>query len=127
MNRQMEMLEERMRRGLALLLELSEEGVAIAVEGARDVEALRGLGVSGPLYTLAGRNMVSLADILSRHRRVLILFDFDCRGERLAAQLTERLTERGVRVLQWARRRLSRAFTWRTRVVEGLKPPVGWC
>jgi len=122
MQSHLEELEERMRRGISLLAELSGEGVAIVVEGVRDVAALRRLGLQGPLYTLAGNSVVSLADRLSCHDRVLVLFDFDLRGERLAAQLTEHLQGQGTTVLQWARRHLARAFSWRTRVIEGLKP-----
>jgi len=123
MQNRLEELEERMRRGISLLAELSGEGVAIVVEGIRDVAALRRLGIQGPLYTLAGHSVVSLADQLSCYERVLVLFDFDLKGERLAAQLTKQLQGQGTTVLQWVRRHLAHAFSWRTRVIEGLKPP----
>jgi 5S rRNA maturation endonuclease (ribonuclease M5) len=120
-----QLLEERFRRGIALLTELSDSGVAIAVEGPKDVAALRRLGLTGPILRLGRHNLVSLADELATYDRLLLLFDFDDRGEELARQLTEQLHGRGTAVLQQARRTLRRAFSWRARVVEGLKLSEG--
>jgi len=114
-------LEERFQRGIALLTELSQSGVAIAVEGRKDVAALRRLGLTGPILKLGRHSLVTLADELSCYDRLLMLFDFDDRGEELARQLTEQLQGRGTAILQQTRRSLRRAFSWRVRVVEGLK------
>jgi 5S rRNA maturation endonuclease (ribonuclease M5) len=116
-----ERLEERFEKGIDLLLNLSEEGVPIIVEGIKDITALRGLGLTGPIYMLAGHNIVSLADELAELPRLLILFDFDRRGGQLTRRLTEQLEGRGVSILHRERHRLRRAFCWRIRVIEGLK------
>jgi len=116
-----ERLEERFARGIRLLLELSEEGVPIVVEGIKDITALRGLGLTGPIHTLAGHNIVSLADELAESRRLLILFDFDRRGGQLTRHLTNQLEGRGVQLLRNERHQLRRAFSWRVHVIEGLK------
>ena len=116
-----ERLQERFDKGLQLLIELSEEGVPIVVEGLKDVTALRGLGLSGPIHVLAGHNIVSLADELADARRLLILFDFDRRGGQLTRYLTKQLEGRGVNILHRERHQLRRAFCWRVRVIEGLK------
>ncbi|MFX1300328.1 MAG: hypothetical protein ACFFAL_08995 [Promethearchaeota archaeon] len=116
-----ERLEERFARGIRLLLELSEEGVPIVVEGIKDITALRGLGLTGPIHTLAGHNIVSLADELAEVQRLLILFDFDRRGGQLTRHLTKQLEGRGVKLLHKERHQLRRAFSWRVHVIEGLK------
>ncbi len=116
-----EKLEERFERGLRLLTELSDDGISIVVEGIKDITALRGLGLTGPIYAMAGHNIVSLADQLSNSRRVLILFDFDRRGGQLTRHLIKQLEGRGVTILHRERYQLKRAFTWRVRVIEGLK------
>jgi 5S rRNA maturation endonuclease (ribonuclease M5) len=117
-----QLLEERFRRGIALLVELSDSGVPIAVEGHKDVAALRRLGLTGPIWRLGRHGIVALADELTRYDKLLVLFDFDDRGEELARQLTEQLQGRGTTILEETRRRLRRAFCWKARVIEGLKP-----
>ena len=116
-----EQLQERFDKGLQLLLELSEDGVPIVVEGLKDITALRGLGLSGPIHTLAGHNIVSLADELADTRQLLILFDFDRRGGQLTRYLTRQLEGRGVTILHRERHQLRRVFSWHVRVIEGLK------
>jgi len=116
-----ERLEERFEKGIRLLLELSEEGVPIVVEGIKDITALRGLGLTGPIHALAGHNIVSLADELAESQRLLILFDFDRRGGQLTRHLINQLEGRGVTMLHNERHQLRRAFSWRVRVIEGLK------
>ena len=113
---------ERFEKGLKLLRTLSNQGTAIVVEGVKDVTALRGLGLTGPIHSLSGHNIVSLADELASVNKLLILFDFDRRGEQLARQLTAQLEGRGVPLLHKERNQLRRAFCWRVRVIEGLKP-----
>ncbi len=113
--------EERFQKGIQLLLEISEKAIPIIVEGPKDVAALRALGLNGPIITLAGRRLVELADEFANYLQLLILFDFDRRGNQLARQLTEALQSIGVEVLVEIRRKLGRAFCWRVRVIEGLK------
>ena len=117
-----ERLQERFAKGLQLLITLSENGVPIVVEGIKDITALRGLGLTGPIHTLAGHNIVSLADELAHSNRLLILFDFDRRGGQLTRHLITQLEGRGVTILHKERHQLRQAFCWRVRVIEGLKP-----
>ncbi len=116
-----ERLIERFEKGLQLLNDLSKEGVVIVVEGLKDITALRGLGLTGPIHALAGHNIVSLADKLANSNRLLILFDYDRRGGQLTRHLINQLEGRGVTILHRERHQLRRAFCWRVRVIEGLK------
>jgi len=119
------LLEERFQRGVSLLTELSESGVPIAVEGTKDVAALRRLGLAGPIFKLGRHSILTLADELMQYDKLLVLFDFDDRGEELARQLAEQLQGRGTAVLEEMRRKLRRAFCWKARVIEGLKLSEG--
>jgi 5S rRNA maturation endonuclease (ribonuclease M5) len=116
-----EILIERFERGLQLLRDISNDDVPIVVEGIKDITALRGLRLTGPIHALAGHNIVSLADELADSRRLLILFDFDRRGGQLTRHLIKQLEGRGVSVLHKERHQLRRAFCWHVRVIEGLK------
>jgi 5S rRNA maturation endonuclease (ribonuclease M5) len=124
-----EKLEVSFAKGIQLLFDLSSEGVPIVVEGIKDITALRGLGLTGPIHALAGHNIVSLADELADSERLLILFDFDRRGYQLTRHLIKQLEGRGLTILHRERRQLKQAFCWRVRVIEGLKeidnPPKG--
>jgi 5S rRNA maturation endonuclease (ribonuclease M5) len=114
-------LEERFSKGIELLITISSRGVPIVVEGLKDITALRGLGLTGPIHSFAGHNIVSLADELASAGSLLILFDFDRRGEQLTRQLSDQLQGRGVTLLTNERNQLRRAFCWHVRVIEGLK------
>ncbi|MFX1565074.1 MAG: toprim domain-containing protein [Promethearchaeota archaeon] len=116
-----ERLIESFEKGLKLLSELSQEGVVIVVEGLKDIAALRELGLTGPIHSLAGHNIVGLADELANSQRLLILFDFDRRGGQLTRHLINQLEGRKVTILHRERHQLRRAFCWRVRVIEGLK------
>lgn len=120
-----EKFKERFEKGIRLLIELSSQGIPIVVEGIKDITALRGLGLTGPIQALSGHNIVSLADALADSNQLLILFDFDRRGEQLAKRLAHQLEGRGVQLLQKERNQLRRAFCWQVRVIEGLKPLDG--
>ena len=121
-SRKQEEMEERYQQGITLLLQLSETGTPIVVEGQKDVEALRRLGLQGPIHTLTGHSIISLTEELAKYEKLLILFDFDKRGEQLSKQLSRQLEGRRVSLLREMRRKLKHSFTWRVRVIEGLKP-----
>jgi len=121
---QRRVLEEQYEQGIELLLEISKEEVPIVVEGLKDVAALRQIGLIGPIITLVGQSIVSLADKLADFNRLLILFDFDKQGKRLTRKLTEQLQGRGLIIMQDVRQTLQHAFSWHTRVIEGLKKDV---
>ncbi|AAB85388.1 toprim domain-containing protein [Methanothermobacter thermautotrophicus] len=66
-----------------------EQGIPILIEGRKDEEALRELGVNGPFIKVSGTRL-SLSEIAlraSRTSRVIILTDFDRKGSELAKRL----------------------------------------
>jgi 5S rRNA maturation endonuclease (ribonuclease M5) len=85
---------------LKSILTCGDYGVEfILVEGTRDVEALRFLGVTTPIdiFSHVGQAEYDVAiHISTRTRSVLILTDFDETGKSLAKRLAELLAAEGV-------------------------------
>jgi len=93
------------------LNDLSRDGAAVLVEGKRDANALRGLGYSGPLFTIAimATSPVSRQRMRDKVRQMIILTDLDTEGQRLAAKSIKFLSNEGIRPSLAQRKRLSAA------------------
>lgn len=74
-------------------LRLENDHTPVLVEGVRDEEALRRLGLEGKILVYnAGQTLAATADALARsHKRVIVLFDWDRTGGHLVKRLTEHL------------------------------------
>ncbi len=119
-----EMLSERELEELEKFLERVKEmnkEIPIVVEGKHDESALRNLGFSGEIIKInTGVSMVSLADSLSSlYSEVILLLDWDERGERNAKRLSELLIEHGVNPHLEIREELKRRV-YHIRTVESL-------
>jgi 5S rRNA maturation endonuclease (ribonuclease M5) len=83
----------------------SEKGGVIVVEGHRDRDSLRKMGIGGPILCLQSsrKNTVGFAEELDGVRDVIVLTDFDREGVSLAKRLFRVLSSRGVRtnLLLW--------------------------
>lgn len=76
-------------RLLELLEELSERaenGAVILVEGRKDVEALRRVGVSGEIVAISQKSISEICDSFME-RDVIVLTDWDENGKRLEGNL----------------------------------------
>lgn len=75
---------ERLRVVLQSLYEVNKR-VPIVVEGRKDVKALRKVGLIGEIITLhGGKGIYEFAeDIAERYHRVLLLMDWDAKGDQL--------------------------------------------
>jgi 5S rRNA maturation endonuclease (ribonuclease M5) len=91
----------------------------ILVEGTRDVDALRFLGVTAPIDVFSHVGQAEhdvAASIAIRTRNALVLTDFDDTGISLAKRITELLAVEGVRVQIDLRRKIGKLMS-----VLGLK------
>lgn len=83
--------EERLEMLEELIEELEERSASepIIVEGARDVKAMRALGITGMVRAVnTGNSLVNFcAALASEHRRFIILTDWDRKGGHLAQLL----------------------------------------
>jgi 5S rRNA maturation endonuclease (ribonuclease M5) len=76
----------------------SEKGSVIVVEGQRDRESLRRLGITGRILCLQSsrKNTVEFVEDLDRVREVVVLTDFDRQGVFLAKRLARILTSQRI-------------------------------
>ena len=83
---------ERLREIIQHLHEVNE-GIPVIVEGKKDASALRSLGLIGDIITLHnGKNLYDFCDdIAGRFERVVLLLDWDRKGEELNRSLSHHL------------------------------------
>jgi 5S rRNA maturation endonuclease (ribonuclease M5) len=116
----LERLEEVMRV-LDEIEDLSADTLVV-VEGRKDVEALRRLGIDRNVVPLGrGRTIVAFCEDLAKdHGRVVLLTDWDRKGGHLARALKEALETNGVKVLDGPRTQLVILSKKEIKDVEGL-------
>ncbi|HTR44060.1 MAG TPA: toprim domain-containing protein [Thermodesulfovibrionales bacterium] len=83
---------ERLREAMEALHEVNKK-VPVIVEGKKDAAALRSLGLTGEVITLhRGSNLYEFCeDISERFERVVILLDWDDKGESLNKTISAHL------------------------------------
>jgi 5S rRNA maturation endonuclease (ribonuclease M5) len=83
---------ERLRRVLQTLCEVNKQ-TPVIVEGKRDALALRKVGLIGDIITLhAGRGLYDFCeDIAGRYQRVILLMDWDVKGDMLHKKVSDNL------------------------------------
>lgn len=79
---------------------LAEDGTPILVEGKRDIESLKNLGVRGNFILISRTPAFQIADKLKVDKisEVILLTDFDRAGKRYARDLFEEFQSRGIKV-----------------------------
>ncbi|MHA1410051.1 MAG: toprim domain-containing protein [Candidatus Odinarchaeia archaeon] len=107
---------------LSWLKELNKESESapIIVEGKKDLEALRTIGVTGIIYCVYGKSISNLADELSKYHTVIILTDFDAEGKKIKDKLIYYLQTIGVKIELKYRNEIKKLVKGRVRVIEGL-------
>ena len=116
--------EERIAEVLSALAEESAKGTRILVEGKKDIEALRALGIEGPLLSVktGGKSFLDVVSELEKSKtsRVILFLDFDRRGKEGTRRL--KLNLEGLKIKTdiefW--RALSRLAGRDVQCVEGL-------
>ena len=93
--------EEKIQNLLERLVEESTEGTPIVVEGRKDIETLRALGVQGRIVS-AKTGGKSRLDVISEVEKtgaheVILLLDFDRRGKEWSKILKEHLERAKIR------------------------------
>ena len=90
---------ERLQKLIERIEDESEKGYAIIVEGRRDRDSLRRMGVTGSIHCVQSsrQNPFSFAQELGNMKEVIILTDFDRQGVYLAKRLSRILISQKVR------------------------------
>jgi 5S rRNA maturation endonuclease (ribonuclease M5) len=106
---------------ISALLEASGQGAAIIVEGMRDMQALRALGISGPIILASRRPALELAeDSARRYRDIIVLTDWDQKGDEMARLIDLHLRSAGIRANLDIRSRLKKLVRKEIKDVESL-------
>ena len=107
-------------------LRVRDPRVAIIVEGNRDLVSLKNLKVPEPIVKLnVGSSLLNFCEEAAReYDGLIILTDWDPKGEQLAKRLEQYLGTTGVPVDIELRRRLGRLLPFRLHEVESLASHV---
>ncbi len=106
---------------ISALLEASHNGAAIIVEGLRDERALRALGIRGPVIMASRRPALDLAeDTARRYREIIVLTDWDLKGDEMALKIDQYLRLAGARPDMDIRSRLKKLVKKEIKDVESL-------
>ena len=89
---------ERLQKLIERVKYEAEKGAVIVVEGPRDRESLRSMGISGKILCLQSsrRNTLGFAEQLEDERSVIVLMDFDREGVFLANRLSRVLNSQKI-------------------------------
>ena len=121
---------ERLEELDKLLAELAETSLAapIIVEGKRDTKALRALGIVGEIIELnVGKGVVEFCEGVARkHRKVILLTDWDAKGGKLFRALGDCLKSLDVKADGAFRRGLARLAKKGAKDVEGVPGFILW-
>jgi len=89
--------EERLEKIETILDEIRNSGLPILVEGDKDRASLNELGIYGEMFFASRHSLISLAEKISETQsEVIILTDWDRRGDKLAGRITAYLRSMGV-------------------------------
>ena len=115
---------EKIAETIASLREASARGTLILVEGKKDVEALRNLGIEGPVLTVktGGKSFLDVVSELERVKaeEVALLLDFDRRGRQGTTRLRHSLESVGIKANLEFWRALAGSVGKDLQCVEGL-------
>lgn len=89
---------ERLQKLIERVSYESDKGGVIVVEGQRDRDSLRKMGIKGPILCLQSsrKNTVGFAEGLDDERNIIVLTDFDRQGVALAKRLTRALSSQKI-------------------------------
>jgi 5S rRNA maturation endonuclease (ribonuclease M5) len=90
---------ERLQKVIERIYDEAEKGGVIVVEGPRDKESLRLMGIKGRILCLQNsrKNTFGFAEQLDGESHVIVLTDFDREGVFLANRLAHTLTSQKIR------------------------------
>ncbi len=120
---------ERLEKLEELILELqvmSDSGTIIVVEGRRDVESLRSLGIKGEIKLSSQRPLLEFTEVLSRcGQDIVILTDWDRKGGMVAHKIIDHLNYYGIMPNTDIRARIGFLVKKRIKDVESLGRYIG--
>ena len=120
---------ERLEKLEGLILELqdmSDSGTIIVVEGRRDVESLRSLGIKGDIKLSSQKPLLDFTEVLSRcGKDIVILTDWDRKGGIAARKIIDYLNSYGIMPNTNIRARIGFLVKKRIKDIESLSRYIG--
>ena len=115
---------ERLEKLEELILELQQmsgKGALIIVEGKRDRKALRALGITGTIMLGTKKSILVFCDEVAReYNSVIVLTDWDKKGDKLAALMEGYLRSTSTAVNVDIRRNIKNLVQKRIKDIESL-------
>jgi len=106
---------------IASLIDASCQGAAVIVEGRRDLQALRALGLPGPVIMASRRPALQLAEDAARsYSQIILLTDWDRKGDEMCKTIELHLRSVGSRPDKEIRSRLGKLVKKEIKDVESL-------
>lgn len=106
---------------IASLIDASYQGAAVIVEGRRDLQALRALGLPGPVIMASRRSALDLAEDAARsYSQIILLTDWDRKGDEMCKTIELHLRSVGSRPDREIRSRLGKLVKKEIKDVESL-------
>ncbi|MBS7648382.1 toprim domain-containing protein [Candidatus Bathyarchaeota archaeon] len=123
----MSSLERKLERINCLIQKLKDEvsmGALLVVEGEKDIESLKALGVESDMLAIksCGKNLQDMVDKITSmgDKEVILLMDFDRHGKELTERLSKVLEELKVKLNLNFWRQLSQLLNSDVKDIEGL-------
>jgi 5S rRNA maturation endonuclease (ribonuclease M5) len=120
---------ERLEKLEELILELqvmSDIGAIIIVEGRKDVESLRSLGIKGDIKLSSQKPLIDITEQLSRcGKDIVILTDWDRKGGMVARKIIDYLKAYGITPNTDIRGRIGFLVRKRIKDIESLSKHIG--
>ena len=117
--------KEKIQQILEYLTQESANGTPVIVEGKKDIEALRNLGVTGKILAAktGGKSRLDLISEIEKtgSQEVILLLDFDRRGKEWTAVLRQNLEKTRIKANVTFRKELSRLSRKELKDIEGLE------
>jgi len=115
---------ERLEKLEGLILELqqmSDKGAVIIVEGKRDRKAMRALGITGDIELGTQKSiLVFCEDVAREYNNVIVLTDWDEKGDKLASLMEGYLRSTSATVNMDIRKKIKNLVQKRIKDIESL-------
>ncbi len=103
------------------LQELSDNGAIIVVEGRKDMESLRSLGIIGDIKLATQKPLLEFTESLSKSgKKIVLLTDWDTKGGMVAGKILKHLSSYGIIPNTDIRSRLSSLSKKKIKDIESL-------
>ncbi|MBU4372846.1 MAG: toprim domain-containing protein [Euryarchaeota archaeon] len=116
---------ERLEELIVELQTLADSGAIIVVEGRKDTESLRFLGIKGEISLASQQPLLEFAELLSRSRKeIVLLTDWDKKGGIVARKIIHHLLTFGIMPNTDIRSRIRALTKKRIKDIESLNSYV---